>query len=199
MFYAVGTFPARQPNPIKEKSIMSKSQRPQRGFSLLEVALVLVVILLGAGAILSAYTGTKSAADANNESKNINTILAGVKRIYAGTRGYTGLANTVLINGGGAPTNMISGTNLTNAYGGAVTVAPTNISGGTNNAFTITYAGVPGPDCTALVNQVSQTFSVIVVGTTNVKTLAAPQLDVPGLTTACSGGGNSNTIVFTAT
>lgn len=179
----------------KMKSISNK----QRGFSLFETMLVAVIMLVAITVIYNVFIKSKSQSDANNEATQITSIMAGVKSTYGGRQGFAGLTTTVMINSGGFPANMVSGTNVSNVWGGAVTVAAANIAPGTNNAFAITYTSVPQVECTALVSQVAGVFRIVTVGGTAVKTTTAPELDVTALTTACAAGGGANTIVMTGT
>lgn len=99
----------------------------QQGFSLLELLLVLgTIAALIVGAFI-VYPKVQAAQRAEAESKNIATIQAGIKSLYAGSATYTGLTSSAANKAGAFPANMIriagAGTNIVNTWKGYVTLA----------------------------------------------------------------------------
>lgn len=175
--------------------------RKAKGFSLLEILLVLAVaaaFVIGAFLLLpKAQSGTR----ADTESKNISTIVAGVKSLYTSSSTYTGLTNTVASNAKIFPDNMLNGSSVDplNAWKGTLTVAAaaTGPSATAGSSFTITDTAVPASECTKIVTGISGSFYTVQVGSTVVKS-AGGTLDTATVATACNAGGNSNTLVFTS-
>lgn len=173
--------------------------RNKKGFSLLELLLVLgIIAALVVGAFI-VYPKVQASQRAEAESKNIATIQAGVKALYTSASSYSGLTNTVATNAKIFPDNMLNGTSVINVFKGNVTLATSteSPSGVANSAFTITYANIPAAECTKIIAAAAGNFYVAKVGTTTVKA-AGSILDVAATTTACASGANSNSLVLTS-
>ena len=176
-------------------------KRRQNGFSLLEILLVLAIaaaLVIGAFIV---YPKVQAAARADAESKNISTIVAGVKSLYTSSSTYTGLTNEVAINAKIYPDNMINGTSTTpiNAWKGEVTIAAadTGSSGVEGSSFTITYKSVPAIECAKIVSSTAGNFYIMKVND-NVVKASDGVLDIAATAEKCNAGGNTNTIELTS-
>lgn len=179
-----------------------KKQKKNRGFTLVEILLVVAFIAVGGLAVYVTYNKVSSGGQANTEARNLGTLQAGVKGLYGGSSNYTGITNSVLNDGRVTPDSMraipyVSGaTAINNTFGGTVTVLPITLAGGnTNNGFQITYARVPGAVCSKLVTNAEKAFDQITVNGEVVKAFGTGQLNIGLLTTGCSGG-SGVTILF---
>ena len=149
------------------------NQKQQRGFSLVELLLVLGVLAILLVAAFVVFPQVRDRNQANAEVTNLTTIKANVSNLYASRGGnYTGLTNTVAINARVYPSGMISaavGSNPAAAvasWGGAVTTeAATN-----PRRFQVTYNGVPPGVCLGLVSGAAGNYEQITVGSTPVIT-----------------------------
>lgn len=177
--------------------------KKKKGFSLLELLLVLGIV---AALIVSAfliYPKAQSSQRAAAEAKNLATIQAGVKSLYGGIASYSGLTNATALGAKVFPDVMISGTgtsaDVVNSFKGSVTVAPDNTgpSGVAGSSFTITYTGVPNNECTKIIATTAESFYMASVGSTVVKD-AGGQLNIVNASTACNSNNNSNTLVLTS-
>lgn len=179
-------------------------KKAARGFTLIEILLVVGFIALAGIGIYVVYNKVQTGNAANTEARNLDTLRAGVKNLYGGTVNYGTLTQTVLLQGRVVPDNMrdATGANIINSFGGTVTVAPATFGGGAaNNAFTITYPNVPLDVCSKFVTVGGNGFNKVVVGTTTVKDTSAATgnvLDVAGTAAACNGATGSITITFTS-
>lgn len=165
------------------------------GFSLIELLLVLAVLvgLIVGGFVL--YQQNAEGVRSDQAQKQLLGLRSGIARLYT-TPTYTGISAATIINAGQAPSNMVNGTNLQAPWGGAVTVAAANWNGGTDNAFTITFANVPRSECNTMASAVQNSFVGVTVGTTVIKN-ATTQFNSGTLATACAN--DSNNLVYTAT
>lgn len=177
--------------------------KKHKGFSLLELLLVLgVIAALVVGAFI-VYPKVQASQRAEAESKNLATIQAGVKSLYTSASSFSGLTNTVAVGAKVFPDNMLIGTgtsaSVVNTFKGIVTVVSANTgpSSTTGSSFTITYNNVPAAECTKIISAVAGNFYIAKVGSTTVKA-AGSSLDVASTSTACNSGGNTNTLVFTS-
>ena len=138
----------------------------QRGFSLVEILLVLGIIALLAIAAFIIFPQVQAANRANTEQANITTMAAGIKNLYGATRNYGGttpISPTILIQAKIAPSSMYGNatgaTALTSSWSQPVLVAPVGTT-----QFSITYNAVPTEVCTRLVPGLLANFQTVTVG-----------------------------------
>jgi type IV pilus assembly protein PilA len=186
------------------KLLNFKSKKASKGFTLVEILLVVGFIALAGIGIYTIYSKVTVSSQANTEGRNLDTLRAGVKNLYGGAASYAGLTGTVLNDGRVTPDNMrivpyVAGaTAINNSFGGAVTVLPVTLGGGAaNNAFEITYPGVPGAVCSKLVTVSGKGFDQISIGGTIVKAFGTGNLNVAAAAGLCAADtGNGVTMVF---
>ncbi|TCL43328.1 prepilin-type N-terminal cleavage/methylation domain-containing protein [Raoultella planticola] len=191
---------------IKEmkKTVLIKNIKSKKGFSLLELLLVLGIIAALVVAAFIVYPKVQASQRAQAESNNIATIQAGVKALYTSASSFTGLTNTVAVQAKIFPDNMLSGSGSSatpiNAFKGNVVVASadTGPSAATGSSFTITYSNVPAAECTKIITAAAGNFYTAGVGTAGNVKAAGEVLDVAKTATQCQNGGNSNTLIFTS-
>ncbi len=175
----------------------------KKGFSLLELLLVLGIIAALVVAAFIVYPKVQASQRAQAESNNIATIQAGVKALYTSASSFTGLTNSVAVQAKIFPDNMLSGSGSAakpiNAFKGNVTLAAdkTGPSGADGSSFTITYSNVPAAECTKIITAAGNFYTAGVGTAGNVKA-AGEVLDVAKTATQCESGGNSNTLIFTS-
>ncbi|WP_299999582.1 type 4 pilus major pilin [uncultured Cedecea sp.] len=186
------------------KTVLIKNRKSKKGFSLLELLLVLGIIAALVVAAFIVYPKVQASQRAQAESNNIATIQAGVKALYTSASSFTGLSNTVAVQAKIFPDNMLSGSGSAaqpvNAFKGNVilTAVATGPSKAPGSSFNITYSNVPAAECTKIITAAAGNFYEVGVGTAaNVK-VAGDVLDVSKTTTQCAAGGNSNTLIFTS-
>jgi len=180
------------------------NKKSRKGFSLLELLLVLGIIAALVVAAFIVYPKVQASQRAQAESNNIATIQAGVKALYTSASSFTGLTNTVAVQAKIFPDNMLSGSGSSatpiNAFKGNVVVASANTgpSAATGSSFTITYSNVPAAECTKIITAAAGNFYTAGVGTAGNVKAAGEVLDVAKTATQCQSGGNSNTLIFTS-
>lgn len=174
-----------------------------KGMSLIELLLVVGLAAIILAGMFVAYNKVQSTNAANTESANISTLRAGIKNLYGTTSNYNGVTGTILLNARAVPDSMrtATGTTINNSFGGAVTVAAAAYSGGTDNAFSITYPNVPVDVCAKLVVAVSQSFNIVTVNGTSVKntsTATGNEVNIGTLATSCASNNAGATLVMTS-
>ncbi|EDG0478613.1 prepilin-type N-terminal cleavage/methylation domain-containing protein [Salmonella enterica] len=186
-----------------KKTVLIKNKKSKKGFSLLELLLVLGIIAALVVAAFIVYPKVQASQRAQAESNNIATIQAGVKALYTSASSFTGLTNSVAVQAQIFPDNMLSGTGSDakpiNAFKGNVTLAAasTGPSGTDGSSFTITYENVPAAECTKIITAAAGNFYTAGVGTAGNVKAAGETLDVAATASACSDA-NSNTLIFTS-
>ncbi|EDM1757893.1 type IV pilin [Salmonella enterica subsp. diarizonae] len=182
--------------------LLNSKRKSKKGFSLLELLLVLGIIAALVVAAFIVYPKVQAAQRAQAESNNIATIQAGVKALYTSASSFTGLTNTVAVQAKIFPENMLSGTGNTvkpiNSFKGDVILAAaaTGPSAAAGSSFTITYANVPAAECTKITTATAGNFYIAAVNTKVVKP-AGGVIDVAATTAACNNA-TSNTIILTS-
>lgn len=177
----------------------------KKGFSLIELLLVLGIIAALAITAFMIYPKVSSSNNAQTEASNINTIKASVSSLYSSSPDYNGLTTEVGIKSKIFPDTMVNtaGTAALNTFKGPVTLATSaeSPSGVADSAFTISYEDVPSAECVKIVSAVASNFYKVTVGGTTVKETTAgsagtASVDVAKLTAACATG--DTTLVFTS-
>lgn len=132
---------------------MIVSKNKQRGFSLIELLIVIVIAGIAIAVLGPRIAKSFGGSEANDELQNIQAIL-GSARELKGPTGY-GANGTSLVEALNSKNAIpgswtYSGGVLRNVWGGTVTITANN-SGG----FTITSAEVPAPACNSLAVRLS--------------------------------------------
>ena len=170
----------------------SRVLRRERGASLLEAIAYLgiaAIVVIGAVALLN---GAFSSARSNEVSEQVNAIQTGVKKLYMGQGGYTGVTNAVLTSAKVFPSTMAGAAStdgtVTDAWNGAVTVATADAG-----SFTIEYDNVPQAVCVSAATS-GGTWIAVSINGTSVSNLPVSPTDAQ---TDCNGG-DANTIIWTS-
>lgn len=173
-----------------------------KGFSLIELLLVLGVLAILLVAAFVVYPQVRDRNQANAEVSNLTTIKANINNLYASRGGnYNGLDEDIANQARVFPSSMNNGvydagTTIAAAWGEEVTVAPAAFNGNADRAFTITYAGVPEGVCLGLVSGAAGNFIDVEVDGTSV-------MDTDGRFNPATAAGACNTaeggpVVFTS-
>ena len=184
-----------------KNTVLIKKRKSKKGFSLLELLLVLGIIAALVVAAFIVYPKVQASQRSQAESNNIAAIQAGVKSLYSSTSNYTGLSNSVAIQAKIFPDNMLNGSkNLAySSFGGDVALASENTgpTGALGSSFIITYYGVPPTECTKIMTAVAGNFYKAQVESVIVKPVDGV-LDVAETTRACSLNRKITTLIFTS-
>ncbi len=78
------------------ESVLVKYRKSQKGFSLLELLLVLGIVAALIIASFIGYPKVRGARYVDIEAKHIGQIYASVRNVYAGQPDYSGLATTAV-------------------------------------------------------------------------------------------------------
>lgn len=177
--------------------------KSKKGFSLLEILLVLGIIASLIVAAFIVYPKIQSSQRAEMEAKNISTIISGVRSLYAGKQNFIGLNNTVAINADIIPVSMLpdktSSSTIVNQFKGNVRLYVSNfgIGGVPNSSFTLIYSDIPAEECIKILTTVTGDMGGVSINSNRVKEIGDP-INREDVAKYCSEGKNNNTINMTS-
>lgn len=172
----------------------------ERGISLINIAIILVVSALLTSAALLYYNRYTTKTRVQNEIQTITDLRANVVT-YGARVGQFTAANATLTALAGQnffpPTNVsVSGgtTTVTNQWGGDLSVAVGKLVND-GDSLVFTSAGIPDAACTEIAGSLDNVAATIKVNATDTKAAGA-KTSAATVTTACNKS-DANSIIFT--
>ncbi len=182
---------------------MKKISKRQRGFNLIEAAIVLGVVGLVIGGIWVAAAAVQENMRNGDASKGLIQIVQNVRNLYYGqTPTATATITTDLISANAIPANFISNsTTAINPWNGSVAVRITGASAAAYDQIQIDYVSVPKSSCIALTSQNTNIstgtgLASIIIDATTGGTDATITTFPLTPTTAAADCGSTNTITW---
>ena len=167
--------------------------RKAKGFSLIELLLVLAIVAAFAVAAFIIYPRVQAGTSANNTAAALSSASASARAVF--TQGnYVNLDEAAALSGKFFPDSYVAGTDLVNEWGGDVDIYGSDAAGADATAgtsaryFTIVMNDVPSEVCKRLVPAAAANFGRVEIGSTVVQdTYAATPvvLDEGAALTAC--------------
>lgn len=132
--------------------IVNKTKKSQRGFNLIEAAIVLGIVGLVIGGIWVAASAVQENMRKSDASKGMIQIVQNVRNLYYGqTPTATGDITADLVNANAIPGDFVNGTGARNPWNGVVTVS---IADAVNfDEIDIEYEDVPQSACIELTSR----------------------------------------------
>jgi prepilin-type N-terminal cleavage/methylation domain-containing protein len=180
------------------------NKKRQKGFSLVEVLVVLGVIAVIGAAVFYFATSSRRGAEADSATRVVMSMMAGLKSLKS-SGSYASNIQELYIASGKAPSQIVSdpsnpaSSTLVNEWGGTYVIEQANYGSGTNNAFTITVDEVPKQVCVDMALRLGSSVLIIDVNGTEVRNAADNiEVETGAVTTACNSD-SSNTVSITNT
>lgn len=185
-----------------------KMKKNIKGYTLLELMLVLGVITLLVIAIYTAYAKKATSEAVKNQTAYLSSLTNSINEAFiaskvdvtsTATEGYSKLTNTSAISANLVPTSLVNGAStIKNIFGGNITLSSTTITNvtGTLPAYSISLTNIPSAACTLLTTtDYANSMQEVWVGTVRVKTAGTSQTNISTATTACAAA-TSSTVEF---
>lgn len=164
-----------------------KNLKRKKGFSLLELLLVMGIIAALIVAAFIVYPKVRSSNIAAIEAKNIALIQSTARSLYAAKGNYNGLYTTVLTQGDLLPKSMLNSYGYpVNSFGSQITIMAEAINGTVDTGFMISYSGVPTAECVKIISAVGSNFYMVRVNSGNYVKTAGQPLDLSETVKQCS-------------
>lgn len=171
-------------------------QKPnQKGFTLIEILIALVVIAGFVAVVYTLFQRTQDSGDSREFTNSVRELAIGCAESKVGNS-YAGTTATTLIRGDYAPAQLISGNTLRHQFNGTIIVSSYDFNGGTDNACEMRWNTVPSNVCNRVINNAGDMFAEIQVGSTIIK---SPTVTPTGATIATACNNAANTIRFRST
>ncbi|EEJ4252256.1 prepilin-type N-terminal cleavage/methylation domain-containing protein [Salmonella enterica subsp. enterica serovar 4,[5],12:b:-] len=162
-----------------------KTGEQDKGLTLLEILLAIVVIAVVIGYVYRQYSSVQTSVQSGGEQNNILTIIANMKQLkYQGRYTDSNYIST-LYKQGLLPSDMIadaSGTTAKNPWGGTVTISPSS----DKYSFSVQETKVPMANCMSMVNALRSSSAITKINNTSTSSVDAA--------TICNS--DSNTLTF---
>lgn len=175
--------------------ILRSPRRLQRGQSIFELVIYAVVAgLVIAGAAYLFFT-IRSGIQVKDATSDMGVLVSKAQSLYSNSQdGFSDATASSLISNGAVPARMTQGGVIVSPLGGAVTVTPASLYGGTGNGIKFNFAGLPKSACSDFVRGVAGWFVQVDVGGQSVKDMTiGKELDTTALGQACSGSDSMST------
>lgn len=171
----------------RTKTKISMATNKQAGMSLMELMMYIGIASVILLTVVGGYNAVKTSSENSSEIKNIQSIIAKVRSMFAGKNNYTGVSATMLKNAGGIPTAMVSGTNVVHSWSDtAITIAAATPP----TSFNLTYPAVPTANCIELAQTLAGSVTNINIGGTALGTTVGTN----DANTLCSVGATADMV-----
>ena len=179
--------------------------RNQRGFTLIEIAIVLTIVGLVIGGIWLAASTVLNNNKKSEAARQVIQIVQNTKNLFANQTGASpadGFNRATAVSAGVFPAGMVVGGIVRHPFATSTTTDSVNIAGATNTVtLTLGASGAttafPQDACIELVSRVATLENFQRYGITSINGLtAASTLNATTISGACPAAGFAVTIVF---
>lgn len=164
----------------------------QRGYSVIEMGIVLALAAIAIGALAWVSVGLFTNTALNTESQKLQSMTNALYKYSQSSPDTSGFSTAMAIAIQAVSPDSVTGTVINSKVGGSITVAPATLVAA-NDAFSINYSAVKKAACVSFVKDNGQAFDTVVVNGTNVKTTTDTGV-TDAVATACAA---ANAVVFT--
>lgn len=162
---------------------------------LLEILLGLAILALAVAGVMMFFSNASASQRTNDAISEVGQIVEVVHSLYGGTTTYNGLTTAVVAESKQLPSKWSDqSSTVVDPFSGTVTIEPTSANGGSNNAFTVEFAGLPDLACSKMA---TMDFGNVVLDiTVDGSDLGNTPATGANISSVCSGTTNQHTIIW---
>ena len=142
------------------------SRRKQAGITLVETAIALAIAAVVVSAAFAGFQANARRSEVRDNSQLISEMIADTKQLFGPSNRFSVLDTTKAMAARVIPTNMHSGSNAFNSYGGAVQIAGgTGVGSATdaNDQAKLVFSDVPRNQCADLALSVERNLTGMLI------------------------------------
>ncbi len=166
-----------------------KGRDGEHGYTMMEIIAGLLIAGLVTAIVVIGLNQSMNSIDIQTTTNDLINLRISVAQAFQSEPDYSTLTTAVANNLGVIPDNMIKGSSVVNAFGGAVTLAPATDS----RFFDITFTKVPEEACSAMGLLAPGEWEAVTVNGADI-----PQTGAGAATAVSEACTATNTIVYTA-
>lgn len=176
----------------------SIAHRKQAGITLVETAIALAIAAVVVSAAFAGFQANARRSEVRDNSQLISEMIADTKQLFGPSNRFGVLTTAKAMAARVIPTNMHSGTNAYNSYGGAVQITGGTDVGSTgdlNDQAKLVFSDVPRNQCVDLALSVERNLTGMVIvpsGTAATETTRAKSAETAA---AKTNGANPGDVV----
>jgi len=176
-------------------NLNAQRRRRQRGLTMVELSVVLVIAALLIAAVFTGLRGNQRRVELQNNATLITQIASALRAQFGRTGRYANTTLALAVQSRAIPEELRIGTGTTaqNGYGGTLGLAPATCAVA-NDCLDLTWPRVPQAQCMDLVIGTQSVARRIQVNAVDVKALDG-QLNLANLATNCEAAG-APTVIY---
>ena len=160
------------------------AQRLQKGVTMIELSVVLVVGALLAAAVFFGLQANQRRVEVSDNTTAVTEIISSIKKTFGRANQYGVMTTALAVQSRAIPDNLrLTAATAQNSYGGAIAIAPV-VCVAANDCASIMWPSVPQSQCMDLVIGTQAGARLIQVAAVTVKPLDGA-LNVATLATQC--------------
>ena len=160
-----------------------KSTKVQAGYTLVEIAFVMVVVAILMYPIISRFVESKGSASMKTDAENLIAVASRAADKWSNQADFSGATEATLLNVNVFPSDMVIGAVIKNKVRGTVTCTAVDLTGD-KDGMECASTNYPKADCSTVVQKIDKAMRKITVGATIVKDTDGA-LDLTKLGNAC--------------
>lgn len=168
----------------------------QKGFSLIELGIVIAVVGVGLIFTVSKIRETKITSRAQKANRDLVQIITNAQRVYSTSRTFPGTwDNALLVRNNVFPASWVAGGNVVSPFGGLFRIDTQPVTAATPDTAAIVLDNVPSKVCAELGQLMAGSSAVVGMWTggsppRDVKNLASGEVNVANLGLGCAESSN---------
>ena len=189
-------------------AVKARHQTDDRARKSLGITLIEALLAIAVGAVLiigaiAFYMSASADTQTSTANQQVQAVVSNIRALYSSQSSYTGLDNTIAVQGKVFPSTMVTGAStpatalVRNPWKGNVVVAPvTTVAAG--DSFSVVYPNVPQDACIKLVSSGATVGGAVISVTVGTTAVTLPATPVAAAAACSVTNATGNTITWVA-